>query len=205
MKVRDVTVSVMIRVLEFSERVVVRRTFYACIVNADFLAGTQIVIDDHASRTDDSHFANFPRLEPTALDGCEAFTREGERHVCHVLYSRRDMSVPLAVNRGGKFIKNMENDRDVMRRQIPRDINVLLEQSQIETPAIDIADLTQISGLNDLGNLLHWRRVEKSVIEHQNQAVAIGDFDQFLALGGRRGHRFFNERMLTCKESCLGQ
>src|SRR5437867_10246391 len=127
MQVWDVTVSVMIRVLKFSERVVVRRTLYPCIVNADFLACPQIVIHDHSSRTDDSHFANLPWLKPAALDGCESFAREGQRHVSHVLYSRRDMSVPLAVNRGGKFTQNMENDRDVVRRQIPRDVDVLLE------------------------------------------------------------------------------
>src|SRR4029450_3741227 len=166
MEVRDVTVSVMIRVLKFSERVVVRRTFYPCIVDADFLACPQIVIHDHASRTDDSHFANFPRLEPAALDGCEAFTREGERHVSHVLYSRCDMGVTLAVNSRGKFIENMENDRDVVRRQIPRDVDVLLEKSQIETPEIDVTDFAEISGLDDLGNLLDRRGIEKSVIEH---------------------------------------
>src|SRR3954463_7731850 len=101
MEVRDVTVSVMVGVLKFSERVVMRRTLYACIVDADFLAGPQIVIHDHASRTDDSHFANFPRLEPATLDSCETLTREGERHICHVFNSRSDVSVPLAVNRGG--------------------------------------------------------------------------------------------------------
>src|SRR5438552_11391074 len=107
MEVRNVTVSIMVRVLKLSERVVMRRTFYSCIVDADFLAGPQIVIHDHASRTDDSHFANFPWLEPAALDGCEAFTREGERHVCHVFHSRRDVSVSLAVNRRGQFVQNM--------------------------------------------------------------------------------------------------
>src|SRR4029077_20832089 len=126
MEVRDIAVTVMIRVLKFSESVVMRRTFYSCIVDADFLAGPQVIIDDHASRTDDSHFANFPWLEPAALDGCEAFTREGKRHVCDVLHSRRDMSVSLAVNCSGQFVQNMENDRDVVRRQIPRDINVFL-------------------------------------------------------------------------------
>src|SRR6267142_792689 len=111
MEVRDVTISVVIRVLKFGERVVMRRTFYPCIVNADFLACPQIIIDDHASRTDDSHFANFPWLEPAALDGCEAFTRERKRHVCDVLHSRRDMSVSLADNCSGQFVQNMQNDQ----------------------------------------------------------------------------------------------
>src|SRR3984893_8941664 len=112
MQVWDVTISIMIRVLKFSERVVVRRTLYPGIVDADFLACSQVVIHDHASRTDNSHFANFPGLEPAALDGCETFTREGQRHVCHVLYPRRDMSVSLAVNRSGEFVEDMENDRN---------------------------------------------------------------------------------------------
>src|SRR6266498_699580 len=105
MEVRDVTISVVIRVLKLGERVVMRRTFYPCIVNADFLACPQIIIDDHPSRTDDGHFANFPWFEPAALDGCEAFTREGQRHVCHVLYSRRDMSISLAVNCRGQLVQ----------------------------------------------------------------------------------------------------
>src|SRR5947208_5494809 len=94
---------------------------------AYFFAFPQIVIYDHASRADDRHFANLPWLEPAALNGRKAVAREGERHVCHVLYPRRNMSVSLAVDRGGKFVKNMENDRDVVRRQVPGDINVLLE------------------------------------------------------------------------------
>src|SRR5947207_1123511 len=67
----------MIRVLKFSERVVVRRTFYPCIVNADFFACPQIVIYDHASRADDSHYGDsyIPYLhqeEPLKL-ACQHF------------------------------------------------------------------------------------------------------------------------------------
>src|SRR5437763_14957197 len=100
MEIWDVTVSVMVRVLKFSERIVMGRTFYSCIVDADFLAGPQIVIHDHASRTDDRHFATFPLLEPAPPEGCVAFTRDRDRHVCHLFLSLRDVLVSLAVNRG---------------------------------------------------------------------------------------------------------
>src|SRR6266581_6277760 len=131
--VRDIAVPVMVRILKFSERVVVWRPFYPHIVDADFFERGQIVIYDHAPRADDGHFANFPRLEPTALDGGEALVREGERYISHVLHLRRDMRVSLAVNRSGEFAENMKNDRNVMRRQIPGDIDVLLEQTQVQT------------------------------------------------------------------------
>jgi hypothetical protein len=131
----------MVRVLKFSKRIVVRRPFYPGIIDPDFFDGPQIVIYNHAPRANNGHFANFPRLEPTALDGGEAFAREEERHIRHVLYPGCDMSVSLAVYRDGRFAENIKNDRNVVRRQVPRDIDVLLEQSQVETPAINIADL----------------------------------------------------------------
>src|SRR5436305_12872269 len=101
MEIWDVTVSVMVRVLKFSERNVKGRTFYSCIVDADFLAGPQIVLHDLASRTDDGHFAHFPWLEPAAPDGREAFTRGRGPHACHVFHSRRDGGCALSVDRGG--------------------------------------------------------------------------------------------------------
>src|SRR6266481_8068534 len=97
--VGDVAVTIMVRILKFSERVVVRRPLYPHIVDADFFARPHIIIHDHAPRADDGHFANFPRLEPTALDGGEALVPEGGRYISHVLHLRRDMRVSLAVNR----------------------------------------------------------------------------------------------------------
>src|SRR5262245_46057892 len=116
LEVGDVAVPVMVGILKFSERVVMRRPFYSRVVDADFFARAQIVIYDHASGADDGHFANFSWLEPTTLNGGKPLLPEGQRHVCHVLYPWRNVSVSLAVNRGGKFVKNMENDRDVVRR-----------------------------------------------------------------------------------------
>src|SRR5581483_1645550 len=97
------------------------------IVNADFFPCAQIVIHDHSSCADDGHFTNFAGFEPAALDGCKTFARKGERHVCHILDPGSDVSVALAINSGGKFVENMENDRDIVWRQIPGDIDVLLE------------------------------------------------------------------------------
>src|SRR5439155_10233381 len=104
MEVWYVAVSVMIRVLKFGKRVIVRWPFHPRVIDANFLPCPQIVIDDHAPRADDGHFANLPWLEPAALDGGEALTREEKRHVCHVLYAWRDVSVSLAVYRGREFV-----------------------------------------------------------------------------------------------------
>src|SRR5271165_3928293 len=83
--VRDVTVSVVIRIMEIGESVVVRRTFNPNVVDADLFVRLQIVIDNHSARTHDGHFTNFPGLKPTALDGGKSLVPEAEGDVGHVL------------------------------------------------------------------------------------------------------------------------
>ena len=60
--------------------------------------------------------------------------REDQRHIGHVLHLRGDMGVALAVNRNWEFAEDVQNDGNVMRRKVPSDIDVLLEQAQIQAP-----------------------------------------------------------------------
>ena len=92
-----------------------------------------------------------------------------------------------------------------MRRKIPRYVNVLLKQTQIEAPAIDVADVAEIARLHDFYNLSDRRRIKKGVVNHQDQAIAIRYLNQLLTFRGRRGHRFFYEGMLARQQASLGQ
>src|SRR5947209_20594655 len=131
---RYVAITVMVRILKFSECIVVRRPFYSGIIDSDFFSRSQIVIHNHASRADDGHFANFSWFEPTALDGGEAFAWKIERHICHVLHPWRDMSVALTVYRNGRFAQNIKNDRNGERRQVPAATDVIVEEPRVHTP-----------------------------------------------------------------------
>src|SRR5437773_9779635 len=124
----------MVGIVKFSECVVMRRPLNSHIVDADFFVRLQIVIYDHAPCANDGHFTNFSRLEPTALDSGEALVREIEGHIGYVLHVPVDMCVSLTVNRKGELAENMENDRNVMGRQVPGDIDVCLEQTEVQTP-----------------------------------------------------------------------
>src|SRR5262245_66256442 len=39
------------------------------------------------------------------------------------------------------------------------------------------------------------------MVDHQNQPLAPGDFDQFLTFSGRSRHRFFDERVLARQQA----
>lgn len=127
LQMRDVAIPVVIRVMEFGEGVVVRRSHDPNIINADFFARLQIVVHDHALRPNDGHFTDFSWLKPAALNGCEPFVWEEQRHVCHVLNPWTDVRVSLTVNRNWEFTENVQYNGNIVRRQIPSDIDVLLE------------------------------------------------------------------------------
>src|SRR6188768_4179005 len=122
----------MIRVLKLSKRIVVRWAVYPHIVDADFFVRLQIVVNDHSPRTNNGHIADFSRFKPATLDRGESVMGKEQGHVSDVLDLGSNMRVSLAVNGNGELAEDMQNDRNIMRRQVPRHIDVLLEQTQIE-------------------------------------------------------------------------
>src|SRR5665213_2799840 len=54
--IRRIHIAVVIGVLKFAERVVMRRTFHAHVEDADFFKRREVVIDNHALAADDGHF-----------------------------------------------------------------------------------------------------------------------------------------------------
>src|SRR5437016_4318314 len=95
---RDVTIPIMIRVMKIGESVVVRRPFHPDVIDPDFFVRLQVVVNNHSPGAHDSHFSDLSGLEPTALNGSKALLPERQRDVSHVLNSRSDMGVALAVN-----------------------------------------------------------------------------------------------------------
>ena len=71
----------------------------------------------------------------------------------------------------------MENDRDIVRREIPSDVYIFLKQTQVKAARIDVTDVANVSRLHDLDNFTHWRRVEEGMVDHQDQALGPGNLN----------------------------
>src|SRR5467141_3375899 len=89
--VRDIAVSVMIRVLKLCECVVMRRRLDAHIVNPNFFQRLDIVINNHPLCADDRHVPHFAWVEPTALNIRKTLAGEVDAHSRDVFYSSPHM------------------------------------------------------------------------------------------------------------------
>src|SRR5450432_4445377 len=99
----------------------------------------------------------------------------------------------------------MEDDGDVVRSEIPSHVNVSLEEAQVQTARIDVADFADVAGANDLPDLLHRGGIEKRVADHQHNASAFRDLDQLLTLRRGGGHRLLNKGVFAGQQACFGQ
>ena len=200
----DKDIAIMVRVLEFGEGIVVGHAFDAGIIDANFFEGLDVIIDDHFFGTDEGHFANFAGFEPATLDGGEAFLAKGEGHIGDVFNAWGDMGIALASHDAGEFPEDVKDDGDIVWGEIPGDIDVFLEEAQVEASGVDTAEFADGAGLDDFGNFSNGGGVEESVTNHEDEAQALGDVDEFFAFGGRSGHGFFDEGMFSREETGFG-
>jgi len=97
--VGDVHVAVMIGVIEFAERVVMRRAFNARVVDFDLFNLRDVVVNDHALAADDRDLARLARIEPAAVNHRRAIVPEIDAHAGHVFDSGRDVRAATSARR----------------------------------------------------------------------------------------------------------
>src|SRR5712692_9951067 len=90
-----------------------------------------------------------------------------------------------------------------MRGEVPNDIYVMLEQSQVDAGRIVVVEIPEHTVVDELAHSLHCPGEQESVIHHDLQVLALCKFNQFFSLSARAGERFLDENMLTVFQSCF--
>src|SRR5688572_10157885 len=117
----------------------------ALVVDADLLDVFEIVTDDHLLAADDRDAPHLAWVEPADVDVPDDVARE--RHV-----DERDV-VHTGLNVGGAVradadrvaLQDVAEDGEVVRREIPDDVDVTVEEAQIEAGAVDVEDLAELT------------------------------------------------------------
>jgi hypothetical protein len=112
-----------------------------------------------------------------------------------------DVAVTADLDPNRLFIDEIVDDRKIVRRQVPQDIDVWLEEPEVYAHRVVVANASQLSGSDDLRNMLNGAREKEGVIDHQRDAATGGERYQLLPLGYRSAHRLLDEHVLS-GENC---
>src|SRR6266436_10361872 len=96
----------------------------------------------------------------------------------HVLRTPRNMARRGRRYRNWVLVENVLDDRDVVNRQIPDHIDVVLEQAQARADSVIVIDVAEHPVADQLANLSNSGSIEEGVIHQQNQVSTYRLFNQ---------------------------
>ena len=95
----------------------------------------------------------------------------------------------------------MENDGNIMRCEVPGNVNVRLEDAEVQTPRADVLNFAQVAGVDDFLDLADGSLIDESMPDCESQIPLFGSVYQLFTLCRRAGHGFFDERVLSGLEA----
>ena len=205
LEARHVDVAVVVGAQELAERVVVRRVVHALVVDLNLRERVEIIVDQHLLRADHADLADLERIDPAHVDhraGVVAAVEGDERRVLdlRVQQLHADRADALGLQAGG-----VEDDREIVRGEVPDDVDVALENAQVQPGAVDVEHIAQHAALDDLFHLVDAGRILEGVVHHQDLAVLLRKRDQFLGLVDLGRQRLLDQDMLAGLERLLRQ
>src|SRR4030095_9257862 len=98
--------------------------FDAAVVDLDALLRVEIVPDDHLLAAADGNAANLDGGQPAQIDVGNHARFVVRRHIGNVRQRRLHVTVPGGLDVNGLLAEQEIQDREVVRGQVPQDINV---------------------------------------------------------------------------------
>ena len=92
-----------------------------------------------------------------------------------------------------------------MRRQVPDDVHVALEQPEVEPRGVPVVDAAQVAPLHEPPQLVDGGVVDEGVPGHQHPAPAAGKGDQLDRLLHARRQRLLDQHVLVREQRLTGE
>ena len=97
------------------------------------------------------------------------------------------------------------DDRQIVRRQIPDDADVVLEEPEVDPRGIVVIEVAENALVDELTNLSHGAGEQKRVVHHDPEILPLGQLDQLLRLVGGRGEGLLDEDVLPVLQGGFGE
>ncbi len=110
-------------------------------------------------------------------------------------FTWKGMSAPPGGDAAGLIVEHVIDNGQIMRRQIPDDVDVVPKKAQVDADGIDVIKVAQFPVFHQLFDSAN-RGIEKiSVVDHEDSLFSSRQIDQVLGLLGGGGQRFFHQHM----------
>ena len=93
---------------------------------------------------------------------------------------------PVALTLSGSASDQVVHDGEIVRRQVPDHVDIVLEQAEIDARGIVVEELSEHAFVDQLADLPHGAGEEERVIDHDLQVSGGGQVDQLLRPRPRR-------------------
>src|SRR6516225_5237183 len=136
-----------------------RRHFHPRVVNLELLQRLGVVVDNHPLRPNHRHLPYLLGIQPAVVNKSTPVLAEIQVHHRHVLDAPRYVTAALAGYTLWQFIQQMQQNGNVMRRQVPSHIDVFWNSPRLSrraamyctspiSPALMISFIRRTAGEN---------------------------------------------------------
>src|SRR5579884_2226388 len=177
----------------------------ALVVNFDHFGGVRIIIDSHTPIANHCQTTNLAGMKPAYMDMGRHAVRKVQVDVGNIVNAGLNMCMRLHRNMLWLFAKQIEQDRDIVRGEIPNHIDIVAKQAKIDPLALDMVNFAQVPTLYQLSKFIHRRTVLKGVSNHKNSLLLCRQSNQFLRLRDAGCERLLNENMFAMQQGFFRQ
>ena len=146
---------------------------YPAVVDGQPSCRVGVVPDDGAARAAEHRCPDLGRAQPVHVHVREGSVRQPHRQVAPGRPGRPRSGSPTwaaTADRGDVLGKHEVQDRQVMRREVPEDVDVGLHQAKVDPDRVDELDVAYLPAADELADALDSRGVAVRVVAHEHQA-----------------------------------
>jgi len=109
----------------------------------------------------------------------------------------------------GESSDEVVHDGEVMGSEVPDDVDIMLEQSEVDADAVDEVEISEFPLLQEFLHFPHGAAEEERMIDHEDAAGLFGGVDHGFGVGDVGSEWFFDEDMFSGGEGgecewCMG-
>ena len=119
------------------------------------------------------------------------------RSLCDVLNRLAHVGGALGDALHGLLADQVQGDRDVVGPEAPEGVLVGPQLAEVESVAVDVVEVAQLAGVDQLLQAGDCRVVLEQVPDHQDAPGLLGGGDGPFGIGGARRQRLLDEAVLA--------